>query len=117
MKFVPLAMVVIFTRILIAEGIKESTEGNYCSFFEDFKDNENFVRSHKNEIAEELCRREEVSDVEMTDDGFDVNYYTQYLWIYKDEQEDITAASVRSGYEYHRSQTLASKSALSTLTI
>ena len=78
---------------ILAEGIKESTEGNYCSFFEDFKDNENFVRSHKNEIAEELCRREEVSDVEMTDDGFDVNYYTQYLWNYKDEQEDNTAVS------------------------
>ena len=76
---------------ILAEGVKESTEGNYCSFFEDFKDNENFVRSHKNEIAEELCRREEVSDVEMTDDGFDVNYYTQYLWNYKDEQEDSTA--------------------------
>lgn len=78
---------------ILAEGIKESTEGNYCSFFEDFKNNENFVRSHKNEIAEELCRREEVSDVEMTDDGFDVNYYTQYLWNYKDEQEDSTAVS------------------------
>lgn len=78
---------------ILAEGIKESTEGNYCSFFEDFKDNENFVRSHKNEISEELCRREEVSDVEMTDDGFDVNYYTQYLWNYKDEQEDSTAVS------------------------
>ena len=78
---------------ILAEGIKESTEGNYCSFFEDFKDSENFVRSHKNEIAEELCRREEVSDVEMTDDGFDVNYYTQYLWNYKDEQEDSTAVS------------------------
>ena len=78
---------------ILAEGIKESTEGNYCSFFEDFKENENFVRSHKNEIAEELCRREEVSDVEMTDDGFDVNYYTQYLWNYKDEQEDSTAVS------------------------
>ena len=78
---------------ILAEGIKESTEGNYCSFFEDFKDNENFVRSHKNEIAEELCRREEVSDVEMTDDGFDVNYYTQYLWNYKDEQEGGTVVS------------------------
>ncbi len=78
---------------ILAEGIKESTEGNYCSFFEDFKENEDFVREHKNEIAEELCRREEVSDVEMTDDGFDVNYYTQYLWNYKDEQEDKTAVS------------------------
>ena len=73
---------------ILAEGIKESTEGNYCSFFEDFKDAENFVREHKNDIAEELCRREEVSDVEMTDDGFDVNYYTDCLWNYKDEKGD-----------------------------
>lgn len=73
---------------ILAEGIKESTEGNYCSFFEDFKDDENFVREHKNDIAEELCRREEVSDVEMTDDGFDVNYYTDCLWNYKDEKVD-----------------------------
>ena len=73
---------------ILAEGIKESTEGNYCSFFEDFKDNENFVRSHKNEIAEELCRREEVSDVEMTDECFDVNYYTDCLWNYKNEKDD-----------------------------
>ena len=29
----------------------------------------------------------------MTDDGFDVNYYTQYLWNYKDEQEDSAAVS------------------------
>ena len=75
-------------NVILAEGIKESTEGNYCSFFEDFKDNENFVRSHKNEIAEELCRREEVSDVEMTDECFDVNYYTDCLWNYKDEKDD-----------------------------
>ena len=69
---------------IIDEGIRESTEGNYCAFYEEFKQNEEFVRGHRNDIARELCRREEVSDVEMTDDCFDVNYYTQYLWNYKD---------------------------------
>ena len=78
---------------IIAEGVKESTEGNYCSFFEDFKENEDFVREHRNDIVKELCKREEVSDVEMMDDGFDVNYYTQYLWNYKDEQEGTTFVS------------------------
>ena len=78
---------------ILAEGIKESTEGNYITFFEDFNADKNFVIAHRKDIAEELCRREEVSDVEMTDDGFDVNYYTQYLWNYKDEQEDSTAVS------------------------
>ena len=78
---------------IIAEGIKESTEGNYITFFEDFGTDKDFVVAHRKEIADELCRREEVSDVEMTDDGFDVNYYTHYLWNYKDEQEDSTAVS------------------------
>lgn len=58
---------------IIAEGIKESTEGNYITFFEDFNEDKDFVIAHKKEIVEELCLREEVSDVEMTDDCFDVN--------------------------------------------
>ena len=78
---------------IIAEGIKESTEGNYITFFEDFGADKDFVIAHRKEIADELCLREEVSDVEMTDECFDVNYYTQYLWNYKDEQEDSTAVS------------------------
>ena len=73
---------------IIAEGIKESTEGNYITFFEDFGADKDFVVAHRKEIADELCLREEVSDVEMTDDYFDVNYYTQYLWNYKDEKDD-----------------------------
>lgn len=78
---------------IIAEGIKESTEGNYITFFEDFGADKDFVIAHRKEIADELCLREEVSDVEMTDECFDVNYYTDCLWNYKDEQEDSTAVS------------------------
>lgn len=73
---------------IIAEGIKESTEGNYITFFEDFGADKDFVIAHRKEIADELCRREEVSDVEMTDECFDVNYYTDCLWNYKDEKDD-----------------------------
>ncbi len=77
---------------IISEGIRESTEGNYCAFFDELKEHEEFARVHRKEIAEELCRREEVSDVELSDDGFDVNYYTQYLWNYKDEEEPETTS-------------------------
>ena len=73
---------------IIAEGIKESTEGNYITFFEDFGADKDFVIAHRKEIADELCLREEVSDVEMTDECFDVNYYTDCLWNYKDEKDD-----------------------------
>ena len=73
---------------IISEGIRESTEGNYCAFFDELKEHEEFVRIHRKEIADELCLREEVSDVEMTDECFDVNYYTDCLWNYKDEKDD-----------------------------
>ena len=73
---------------IIAEGIKESTKGNYITFFEDFGADKDFVIAHRKEIADELCLREEVSDVEMTDECFDVNYYTDCLWNYKDEKVD-----------------------------
>ena len=73
---------------IIAEGIKESTEGNYITFFEDFGADKDFVIAHRKEIADELCLSEEVSDVEMTDECFDVNYYTDCLWNYKDEKGD-----------------------------
>lgn len=73
---------------IIAEGIKESTEGNYITFFEDFGTDKDFVVAHRKEIADELCLREEVSDMEMTDECFDVNYYTDCLWNYKDEKGD-----------------------------
>ena len=73
---------------IITNGIKESTEGNYITFFEDFGTDKDFVVAHRKEIADELCLREEVSDVEMTDECFDVNYYTDCLWNYKDEKDD-----------------------------
>lgn len=73
---------------IITDGIKESTEGNYITFFEDFGADKDFVIAHRKEIADELCLREEVSDVEMTDECFDVNYYTDCLWNYKDEKDD-----------------------------
>lgn len=73
---------------IIADGIKESTEGNYITFFEDFGTDKDFVVAHRKEIADELCLREEVSDMEMTDECFDVNYYTDCLWNYKDEKGD-----------------------------
>ena len=73
---------------IIADGIKESTEGNYITFFEDFGADKDFVVAHRKEIADELCLREEVSDMEMTDECFDVNYYTDCLWNYKDEKDD-----------------------------
>ena len=75
---------------IIKEGTGNSYEGNWISDYSRFGDDEQFVREHNNEIADELESREQVSDVIITPDGLDVNYYTDYLENYTslDDEED-----------------------------
>lgn len=63
---------------LVKDGTQNTTEGNWITSFDSFGADEQFVREHQDEIAEELEYREEVSDVIINDDAFDVNYYTDY---------------------------------------
>ena len=60
---------------IIEEGTKNTTEGNYVHFFEDFGKHAGFAKDNAEEIAEELSKHEEVSDVELTPDSFDTNFY------------------------------------------
>lgn len=64
---------------IIKEGTENSYEGNWISDYSGFGDDEQFVQEHKNEIADELESREEVSDVMITPDGLDVNYYMDFV--------------------------------------
>ena len=69
---------------IIKEGTENTTSGNYITFFEGFAEDEPFVRDHAQEIAEELESRAEVSDVIVTLDGLDTNYYLKYCSNYED---------------------------------
>ncbi|MCH5165087.1 MAG: DUF3849 domain-containing protein [Clostridiales bacterium] len=64
---------------IISKGTENSYEGNWISDFSTFGADEQFVREHQNEIVGELESREEVSDVIITPDGIDVNYYMDFL--------------------------------------
>ena len=64
---------------IIKEGTGNSYEGNWISNYSTFGADEQFVQEHKNEIADELESREEVSDVMITPDGLDVNYYMDFV--------------------------------------
>ena len=46
---------------IIAEGTKNTTEGNWVHFFDEFGEDETFAREHAEEIAAELERHQEVS--------------------------------------------------------
>lgn len=64
---------------IIKKGTGNSYEGNWISNYSTFGADEQFVQEHKNEIADELESREEVSDVMITPDGLDVNYYMDFV--------------------------------------
>ncbi len=64
---------------IIKEGTENSYEGNWITDYSRFGDDEQFVQEHKSEIADELESREEVSDVMITPDGLDVNYYMDFV--------------------------------------
>ena len=63
---------------IVEEGTRNTTEGNWVTFFDEFGEDEAFAREHAEEIAAELERHQEVSDVELTPDAFDTNFYLDY---------------------------------------
>ena len=63
---------------IVEEGTQNTTEGNWVHFFDEFGEDETFARTHVEEIAAELKRHQEVSDVVLTSDGFDTNFYLDY---------------------------------------
>lgn len=73
---------------IIEEGTKNTTEGNYVHFFEEFGKHAGFAKDNAEEIAEELSKHEEVSDVELTPDSFDTNFYLDYCTNYVPKEEE-----------------------------
>lgn len=73
---------------IIEEGTKNTTEGNYIHFFEEFGKHAEFAKNNAEEIAEELSKHEEVSDVELTPDSFDTNFYLDYCPNYIPKEEE-----------------------------
>ncbi|MCM1220223.1 MAG: DUF3849 domain-containing protein, partial [Lachnospiraceae bacterium] len=73
---------------IIKEGTENTFEGNWITLYEDFGDDESFAREHAEEISVELEANQEVSDVMLTSDGFDTNFYTDYCPNYKDYEDE-----------------------------
>ena len=63
---------------IVEEGTKNTTEGNWVTFFDELSRDENFAKANAEEIAAVLELRKEVSDVELTPDAFDTNFYLDY---------------------------------------
>lgn len=63
---------------IVNEGTENTTQGNWIINFDQFGENETFVRENIEDIVEALNKREEVADVIIDENGIDTNYYTNY---------------------------------------
>ena len=63
---------------IVEEGTENTTEVNWVHYFDEFGKESAFVQENAEEIAAELERHQEVSDVELTPDAFDTNFYLYY---------------------------------------
>ena len=63
---------------IIEEGTKNTTQGNWVHYFDEFGDDARFVHDNGAQIAAELEEHQEVSDVELLPDAFDTNFYLDY---------------------------------------
>lgn len=69
---------------MVKEGANNTTSGNWIICWGDFESKEQFVKENIDEIVTELNGREEVSDVEITDEGVDINFYLDFCPNYED---------------------------------
>lgn len=74
---------------LIAEGTTSTNEGNWVFYYDEFEENEDFVREHTDEIETELYKHEEVADVIINDESIDVNYYLDFCPQVESEEETV----------------------------
>ena len=77
---------------IVKEGTENTSEGNWIIYFDEFKDDEKFVREHMGKIGELLAMRKEVAQVAVDDDGIDTTYYLDYCpnYEWKEGEKDET---------------------------
>lgn len=86
---------------IVSEGTENTSEGNWVVYFDEFKDDEQFVREHKEEIAEALSKREEVSEISIEGESFDTTYYLDFCLSHADSRLPENPASEREETIYY----------------
>jgi len=83
---------------MVKEGTWETIYGTYCFSFKELEENHEIdVCNYKQEIRYYLYEHEEVSDVELTDEGFDVNFFLKYCpntEEYEEMQEELNERKI-----------------------
>ena len=63
---------------IVKDGTEETQTMSWMTYYDEFEDDEQFVKEHKDDIENGLLDREEVASVETFDDGISVVFYADY---------------------------------------
>ena len=63
---------------IVKDGTEETQTMSWMTYYDEFEDDEQFVKEHKEDIENGLLDREEVASVETFDDGISVVFYADY---------------------------------------
>ena len=63
---------------IVDDGTKNTSEGSWVVYFDEFGEDEQFVRSHADGIMAKLSKREEVAALELLENGIDLTFYLDY---------------------------------------
>lgn len=74
---------------LIKEGTENSNNGSWIVYFEELNEDEEFVIEHIEEIEDRLWEREEISDVVVENNSFDMMFWTSYVKNYGQDDDEI----------------------------
>ena len=75
---------------IIEEGTRNTTEGNWVHYFDEFGEDAQFVQGNAAQIVAELEQHQEVSDVELLPNAFDTNFYLDYCPNIEEQEEELS---------------------------
>ena len=67
-----------YAEYMFLEGTTSTNNGNWVFYFDEFGEEENFVRENAAAIGKELCLSKGVENLSIDDDCIDVNFYTDF---------------------------------------
>ena len=80
-----------YAEYLFLEGTTSTNNGNWVFYFDEFGEEEKFVREHAAEIGKELCLSKGVENLSIDDDCIDVNFYSDFCPKLRENKTDKPA--------------------------
>ena len=76
---------------MVESGTRNTNDSSWVTYFNEFAEDEDFVRKNEGMILSRLSEREEVAEVEKLPNGIDLTFYLKYCPNYEDVWDEFDA--------------------------